>query len=167
MTSNSTRKQTGLTLLEVVLSLGLMALLLAPTVGIMRTSLELWNGFESKHTQAMHRAATIRHLNGRLKRIDTILTLRQDQLVAKMWNGEVEDWSNDQDQVTIRLQADNSDEETISELKSISFVGYDADGNAIPMTNLSAKVRVVGITMNFRDSRAPSHTSRIRARRWK
>jgi hypothetical protein len=168
--NRSKHNRSALTLLEVTLSLGLMAILLAPTVGIMRTSLELWHGFESTHTKNMQQAAIVRYVNARLTRVETVQQLQPNQLVVRLSNGKVDEWFTDGHTVTVdNVNVDQSGVETIlqhstlSQLQTISFSGFKADGETT--ASLANDVKLIGVTMSFNGTNE-QHTSYIRVRQW-
>jgi len=171
MNRRKRRPRRGLSLLELILSVGLMAVLLAPVVGLLQTSQNVWEAYDSDHSRLEAVHATARHLTRHLRQADGIVAISVPTNTAgtisvRMPSGSTYVWARHGNRVDFGSGA--ATELLADQITELSFVGYMKDG--VTQTTVPSQIQIVQCTAKVRlqrdENREKAITSWVWLRPW-
>ncbi len=167
MMPSKKRVRNALSLLELVLSTSMMALLLVPVVGLLKTSHNVWEAYESDHTRLDSLQATTRHLMRRLRDTNEIVSLSAPESTAgaisvRQSGGLVETWWRMGDQVWYHRNGTTS--LLANDIAALSFVGFEKDG--VTPTTDPRRVQIVEVIAKVQLDRENHSEKTSRCRVW-
>lgn len=166
---NTNRRSTnrpGLTLLELIVASSMLAVLMTSLTLVLRTSRVAWDTSDGDYS-AMHHAATInRHLvrQAREARAVTYLSSDGSEIELEMTSGEMMRWSHASagggmtDVVTVTYASTGDSIPLAQGIRSLSFLGYEADGTTLAASTDDIQVLEIRATVDTPLSAQPTQT---------
>ena len=162
------KRRRGFTLLEVVVTIGLMSITITSICLLLRSSAATWEAFDSDHGRLEEAHHTVRHFIRGLRQADSVVSITAStntsgSITLNDVDGSPITWtrvSNDI-QYTSTVSAANVMASNITEL---SFLGLKADG--VTPTVVPTEIRSVRITVTVALDREAGSSRTIRCAAW-
>ena len=143
-TPNDRRR--GFSLLELTVTMGLMATLLTSVFVLLRTAQNTWVAHDTDHARLESAHGVARHLVRELRQAEeiTVISTSDDttgNITALMTDGSTHAWSLSGNEVTFAI--DGSGSTLANQISELRFVGYRADG--VTATTTASEVQAVEI----------------------
>ena len=149
-TRNESR--TGFTLLEMAVSVAMLATLATSSVVLVRTSYTAWNRHEDDHQQRRAALAVVRHLmrNARQAIAVTAISAASDAsgtISLSMSNGNLLVWDHDATSKEVRFGTNAATDLLAKNIEEFTLVGFKVDGTTA--TNETDLIHSVRCTVKF------------------
>ena len=169
--SGTGRKRDGFSLLELMVTVVIMATLLTSVFVVLRTSQDAWEGIDSDQTRLESAHATLRHIVRQVRQGDSVLSIsaagdNSGSLSVLMPNGSTYVWDHSGSQVLFGVgTATDLLGEDIAEL---NFVGYEADASTATTTvgDIQSVLATVQVNLNRTSGSQQTIQSWIWIRTW-
>lgn len=175
-TNRQSIRRRGLTLLELMIASSMLAVLMTSLSVVLRTARVAWDTSDGDYS-AMHHAATInRHIvrEAREARKVTFLSPAGSEVELEMASGEVMRWSHTAaagsmtNVVTVAYKSTGNTVPLAQGIRSLSFIGYEADGATVATKTDDIQVLEIRVTVDTPSSARPTQTvsSMVWIRAW-
>lgn len=144
MNASKSHDRRGLSLLEVMVALAILAMLMTPVITLLRTSHQVWSERQADHAKLEAGHATVRHLIRQLRQAKQIVSIsppidRSGSISARLYDNRLLVWDHRRGQV---LFGETSATSLLADgVEELWFVGLRADGVTPAVT--PAEVRII------------------------
>ena len=127
-------RRSGLTLLEVIAAMAMMATLMASVIVLVRSSYAVWQAHEADMEAAESAYAALRHIVRSTRQAVSVSAISADtdttgNLSLVMDSGDVWNWQHSgTGQVLFGISPSSTTELLADNVNQMTFVGYEADG---------------------------------------
>lgn len=162
------KRRRGFTLLEVVVTIGLMSITITSICLLLRSSAAMWEAFDSDHGRLEEAHHTVRHFIRGLRQADSVVSIS----AATNTNGTITlndvdgvpiTWARVSDQIQY-TSASSAGNVLASKITELSFLGLKADG--VTATTVPDEIRSVRITVTVALDREAGSSRTIRCAAW-
>ncbi len=142
MQRNNPRR--GLTMLELLVATTMMTAVLTTVSVVMRTSRVAWEAHEADFTRMEAAYATVRHIVRATRQAESVSSVTSGEnpagsLALLMPTGETLVWTRNAANNTVLFGANTANNELATEITSLTFQGYQADG--VTPTNVASEIQ--------------------------
>jgi len=144
----SVRSTRGFSLLELVLTMAVMATVAVAVASLLRTTQTAWDAHDSDQVRLEAAHATLRHLVRHLRQADSVLKISSAAdtsgvIAVEMPSGDMYVWEHYG--TWVRFGVDTPRELLAEPISELSFVGYEAD--ATTTTEQPDDIQAVKVTV--------------------
>jgi type II secretory pathway pseudopilin PulG len=133
MTSSPAASRRAFSLLELVVSCAMLAVLMVAVGGVLRTSRQAWEAHEADYTRLEALHATVRHIVRRVRQADAVTEVSaasdsSGRLGVKLVDGSVVVWDHDALSNKVDYGVTTPTSLLADNIASLRFTAYKADG---------------------------------------
>ena len=132
--SNSHPSRAGFSLLELTVTMSMLAIISTASMALVRTSYTAWNRHDDDHTQRREALSLQRHLSRHIRQAISVMEISASSDVSGnmsllMSSGEIYVWDHNATTNQVLFGIDTATSVLATDIDELSFTAYGADGS--------------------------------------